>query len=391
MSRSSLLLSPLKIRGVVLPNRVVLSPLCMYSADSGVASDWQFAHLSTFARGNVGLVFAEATAVEPRGRITPRCLGIWTDEQAEALKPVTRFIEAMGSVPGLQIAHAGRKASASPPWAGGKPLALGDKTWGDPAWQVVGPSAAPLNDGWQTPSPLSEADIADLVAAFADAARRAVVAGFKVLEIHGAHGYLIHSFLSPLSNLRNDRYGGDRTGRMRFALEVTEAVRAVWPEDLPLFFRISAVDGKGWDLEDSVALAQELKARGVDVIDCSAGGISGAPAFRAKDDGSPAASGDRPLGFQTPYAERVRHAAGVKTMAVGRIVEAQQAEDILQQGRADLIGIGRELMYNPFWTLHAAEVLEPENGQGNWPEQYRWAIVRRADLNVGGSVDRRAT
>ena len=253
----------------------------MYSADSGVASDWQFAHLSTFARGNVGLVFAEATAVEPRGRITPRCLGIWTDEQAEALKPVTRFIEAMGSVPGLQIAHAGRKASASPPWAGGKPLALGDKTWGDPAWQVVGPSAAPLNDGWQTPSPLSEADIADLIAAFADAARRAVVAGFKVLEIHGAHGYLIHSFLSPLSNLRYDRYGGDRTGRMRFALEVTEAVRAVWPEDLPLFFRISAVDGKGWDLEDSVALSQELKARGVDVIDCSAGGISGAPAFRA--------------------------------------------------------------------------------------------------------------
>lgn len=390
MSQSPLLFSPLKIRGVTLPNRVVLSPLCMYSAESGVATDWQFAHLSTFARGNVGLVFAEATAVEPRGRITPRCLGIWTDEQAEALRPTTRFIESMGSVPGLQIAHAGRKASASPPWDGGQPLPLGDTTWGDPSWQVVGPSAVPLNDGWQTPDALSEADIADLVTAFADAARRAVTAGFKVLEIHGAHGYLIHSFLSPLSNQRNDGYGGDRAGRMRFALEVTEAVRAAWPEDLPLFFRISAVDGKGWEMEDSVVLSRELKARGVDVVDCSAGGITGAPAFRAKDDGSPAASGDRPPGFQVPYAEQVREEADMKTMAIGRIIEAQQAEDILQEGRADLIGIGRELMYDPFWTLRAAETLDPDNAQAGWPDQYRWAIVRRADLGLGNNVDRRA-
>ncbi|MDG2284468.1 MAG: hypothetical protein P8N43_02920, partial [Alphaproteobacteria bacterium] len=203
MSDASLLLSPLKIRGVTLPNRVVLSPLCMYSANSGVASDWQFAHLSTFARGGVGLVFAEATAVEPKGRITPKCLGIWTDEQAEALKPVTRFIESMGSIPGIQIAHAGRKASASPPWDGGKPLPIGDTSWGDPSWEVVGPSAVPLAERWQTPHALSEADIAELVTAFADAARRSVAAGFKALEIHGAHGYLIHSFLSPLSNQRN--------------------------------------------------------------------------------------------------------------------------------------------------------------------------------------------
>ena len=381
MSASSLLLSPLKIRGVTFPNRVVLSPLCMYSANSGVATDWQFAHLSTFARGGVGLVFAEATAVEPRGRITPRCLGIWTDEQAEALKPVTRFIESMGSVPGLQIAHAGRKASASPPWDGGKPLPVGDTSWGDPSWKVVGPSAVPLADGWQTPHALSEGEIADLVSAFADSARRAVTAGFKALEIHGAHGYLIHSFLSPLSNQRNDAYGGDLQGRMRFALEVTEAVRAAWPQDLPLFFRLSAVDGKGWEIEESVTLSRELKARGVDVIDCSAGGITGAPAFRAKDDGTPAASGDRPLGFQVPYAEQIRREAEVKTMAVGRIVGAQQAEDILAAGSADLIAIGRELMYNPFWTLHAAEILEADNAQANWPDQYRWAIVRRADLD----------
>lgn len=379
------LFTPLQLRSVTLPNRVVLSPLCMYSANSGVASDWLFAHLSTFARGGVGLIFAEASGVEPRGRITPRCLGLWTDEQAEAMRPTTRFIEEMGSVPGMQIAHAGRKAATSPPFAGSKPLEIGDDTWGDPAWRVVGPSAVPVAEGWQEPHALSEGEIAELVSNFADAARRSVAAGFKVLEIHGAHGYLIHSFLSPLANQRNDSYGGDLQGRMRFALEVTEAVRAAWPEELPLFFRISAVDNRpgGWTIEDSVVLARELKARGVDVVDCSAGGIFGAPLFRAQDDGTPlapTASGDRPLGFQVPYAEQVRKEAEIATMAVGRIVDPQQAEDILQAGRADLIGIGRELMYNPFWTLHAAEALGMDEAFDLWPDQYRWAVVRRAEL-----------
>ena len=381
MTNMRKLFEPLKLRGITLPNRVVLSPLCMYSANSGIASDWQFAHLSTFARGGVGLVFAEATAVEPRGRITPKCLGIWTDEQAEALKPTTSFIERMGSVPGLQIAHAGRKASASPPWAGGKPVSLHDTTWGDSGWETVAPSAVPVADGWETPRALSEAEISNLVEDFAAAARRAAIAGFKVLEIHGAHGYLIHSFLSPLANQRNDRYGGDRSGRMRFALEVTEAVRSAWPDDLPIFFRVSAVDTAGWEVEDSIALARELKALGVDVIDCSAGGISGAPAFRAADDGRPLPKGgQRPLGFQVPYAEAIRRDAEISTMAVGRIVDAQQAEDILSAGRADLIGIGRELMHNPFWPLHAAETLEQDEAFALWPEQYRWAIVRRAEL-----------
>ncbi len=381
MTNMRKLFEPLKLRGITLPNRVVLSPLCMYSANSGLASDWQFAHLSTFARGGVGLVFAEATAVEPRGRITPKCLGIWTDEQAEALKPTTSFIERMGSVPGLQIAHAGRKASASPPWAGGKPVSLHDTTWGDSGWETVAPSAVPVADGWETPRALSEAEISNLVEDFAAAARRAAIAGFKVLEIHGAHGYLIHSFLSPLANQRNDRYGGDRLGRMRFALEVTEAVRSAWPDDLPIFFRVSAVDTAGWELEDSIALARELKALGVDVIDSSAGGISGAPAFRAADDGRPLPKGgQRPLGFQVPYAEAIRRDADISTMAVGRIVDAQQAEDILSAGRADLIGIGRELMHNPFWPLHAAETLEQDEAFALWPEQYRWAIVRRAEL-----------
>ena len=381
MVSNPLLFEPLKIRGLNLPNRIVLSPLCMYSANSGVASDWQFAHLSTFARGGVGLVFAEATAVEPRGRITPRCLGIWTDEQANALKPVTSFISSMGSVPGIQIAHAGRKASASPPWDGGKPVDIGDRKWGDPGWQVVGASAVPLAEGWQTPHAMNESEISELVAAFADSARRSAEAGFKALEIHGAHGYLIHSFLSPLSNQRNDGYGGDLQGRMRFALEVAEAVRASWPDELPLFFRVSAIDNNGWELEDSVTLAQALKSKGVDVIDCSAGGITGAPAFRAKDDGTPIkTSSERPRGFQVPYASEIRKEADIKTMAVGRIIEAEQAEAILTDGDADLIGIGRELMYNPFWGLHAAEILKNETALEGWPDQYRWAITRRADL-----------
>ncbi|MBG04009.1 MAG: NADH:flavin oxidoreductase / NADH oxidase [Rhodospirillaceae bacterium] len=381
MSNETQLFSPFSIRSVTLPNRIVLSPLCMYSANSGMASSWQFAHLSTFARGGVGLVFAEATAIEPRGRITPRCLGIWTDEQAEALKPTTEFIASMGSVPGLQIAHAGRKASAAPPWAGGVPLEIGDTAWGDPGWQTVAPSAVPLADGWQAPHALSEVEIAETVEAFAASARRALVAGFKVLEIHGAHGYLIHSFLSSLSNQRNDAYGGDLAGRMRFALEVTDAVRAAWPEELPLFFRLSAVDGHGWEIEDSIALAAALKARGVDVVDCSAGGITGAPAFRAQDDGKPLPkSGQRPLGFQVPYAAAIREKADIPTMAVGRIVDPQQAEDIVVAGSADLIAIGRELMHDPFWALHAAEALDQPDAFALWPDQYRWAIVRRAEL-----------
>ncbi|MEC8203234.1 MAG: NADH:flavin oxidoreductase/NADH oxidase, partial [Pseudomonadota bacterium] len=381
MSKETQLFSPVSIRNVTLPNRIVLSPLCMYSANSGMASSWHFAHLSTFARGGVGLVFAEATAIEPRGRITPRCLGIWTDEQAEALKPTTEFIASMGSVPGLQIAHAGRKASAAPPWAGGVPLEIGDTAWGDPGWQTVAPSAVPLADGWRAPHALSEAEIAETVDAFAASARRALVAGFKVLEIHGAHGYLIHSFLSSLSNQRNDAYGGDLAGRMRFALEVTDAVRAAWPEEMPLFFRLSAVDGHGWEIEDSIALAAALKARGVDVVDCSAGGITGAPAFRAQDDGKPMPkSGQRPLGFQVPYAAAIREKAAIPTMAVGRIVDPQQAEDIVVEGRADLIAIGRELMHDPFWALHAAEALDQPDAFALWPDQYRWAIVRRAEL-----------
>ncbi|MDD9904786.1 MAG: NADH:flavin oxidoreductase/NADH oxidase [Rhodospirillaceae bacterium] len=379
MTKESLLFSPLELRGVTLPNRIAVSPLCMYSATDGLAGDWLFAHLSTFARGKAGLVFTEATAVEPRGRITPACLGIWTDEQAKAIRPTVRFIEEMGCVPGMQIAHAGRKGSAEPPFRGGTPLAPDNAD----AWETVGPSAEPVGDGWPAPHALETGEIAQIVEDFAAAARRAAEIGFKVIEVHGAHGYLIQSFLSPLGNKRNDAYGGDIQGRMRFALEVAEAVRAAWPDDLPLFYRISAIDGpaEGWSLDDSVVLARELAARGVDVVDCSAGGIRGAPAFRANDAGKPLnKSGERPWGFQVPYADRVRQEADVKTMAVGVIVDPHQAEAILQEGRADLVALGREIMYNPFWPLHAAQALDVDPDSAMWPDQYGWAVQRRREI-----------
>lgn len=390
MSETPHLFSPLTLRNVTLKNRIVLSPLCMYCATDGVPDGWHFSHLSAFARGGASVVFTEATAVEARGRISPGCLGIWNDAQMEAYRPITKFIADMGAIPAMQIAHAGRKAAVRPPWEGSTPLTdqdVGDRSW----WKVVGPSANPVADGWQTPHELDQDEIREIVAAFAAGARRAHKAGFRILEIHGAHGYLIHSFLSPIANRRTDSYGGDLAGRMRFALEVTDAVRAAWPDDLPLFFRISSVDGppEGWSLDDSVILARELAARGVDIVDCSGGGIAGAPHFRSSDSGAPLkTSRDRPPGFQVPYAEKIRREAGVKSMAVGVITDPHQAEAILADGRADLVALGRELMYNPFWPLHAAEALGCDPDFKLWPDQYGWAVVRRAELANDRAEDR---
>lgn len=393
MATTPLLFTPMELRGVTLPNRIVLSPLCMYSATDGIANEWHFAHLSAFARGGAGLVFTEATGVEPRGRISGGCCGIWNDEQAEACKPINRFIESEGSVPAIQLAHAGRKGSVKRPWEGRGPIEGADPVTGAPAWEVVAPSAELAGDDFVMPRALGTSEIADIVDAFAAAAKRSVAAGFRVLEIHGAHGYLIHSFLSPLSNHRNDAYGGDIAGRMRFPLEVAEAVRAAWPDDLPLFYRISAVDGTpdGWTVEDSVIFARALAERGVDVVDCSAGGVKGAPHFRANDTGQPLkARTDRGPGFQVPYAERVRAAAEVKTMAVGVIIDPHQAEAILAEGRADLVALGRELMYNPFWPLHAAQALGIDPDFERWPDQYAWAVTRRAQIaDFEGLRDRR--
>lgn len=381
-----LLFTPIELRSVTLPNRVVLSPLCMYAARDGLANAFHFSHLTSFARGRVGLVFTEATAVAPEGRISHGCCGIWNDAQVEAYRPIVQAIAELGAVPAIQIAHAGRKASARPPWRAGAPLDSSDAADGTPPWRTFGPTAEPVSSAWPAPQAMTETDIQNTIASFASAARRSAEAGFRVLEIHGAHGYLIQSFLSPIANKRNDAWGGERAGRMRFALEVAEAVRAAWPAELPLFFRISAIDGPtgGWNLDDSVVLARELKARGVDVVDCSAGGISGPPAFRASDKGEPFKTrGDRKPGFQVPYADRIRREAGVATMAVGVIVKGEQAEAILQEGRADLIAIGRELMYDPFWTLRAAESMGCDPNCGMWPNSYAWAIARRAEIKAG--------
>lgn len=375
----SALFSPITVRGVTFPNRVVVSPLCMYSATDGMPQPWHFAHLSTFARGKAGLVFTEATAVEAIGRITPKCLGIWSDEHAAALKPITAFIEDMGCVPGIQLAHAGRKASCQPPFEGGAPLAPDHPD----AWPVVGPSDIATGPGFTVPHQLTVAEIEALVDTFVKAARRSIDAGFKVIELHGAHGYLMHSFLSPVSNQRQDEYGTDLQGRMRFPLEVSKAVRAEVGEQMPLFFRISAVDGieGGWSMDDSVALSKALDACGVDVVDCSSGGVSGAPRFRVADDGKALdKKSARAPGFQVPYAERVKKETDLMSMAVGVIIDPQQAEEIVANDQADFVALGREIMHDPFWPLHAAHQIGADPNFDMWPPQYKWGVDRRAQI-----------
>ncbi len=370
MRQSPLLFSPLTLRSVRLRNRVVISPMCQYSAVDGLINDWHFAHLARFAVGGAALVFTEAAAVQRDGRITHGDAGIWSDAQAEAFKRVTAFIQSQGAVPAIQLAHAGRKASMQRPWHGNGPLADSDRARGEDIWRVMAPSTIPMDTGWLVPDEMSLADIDTLKQSFRDATRRSLAAGFEVAEIHGAHGYLLHEFLSPLSNKRVDRYGGDAEGRMRLALEIATDTRAAWPQDKPLFFRVSAVDGidDGWTLDDSIALAKRLKAIGIDVIDCSSGGLLGsATAARVK----------RYPGFQVPYAAAIKRDAGIATMAVGLILEAQQAEDILRNGEADLIAIGREALRNPNWALHAEEALGVDNEYASWPVQYGWWLDKR--------------
>ncbi len=376
---------PITLRNITLPNRIAVSPLCMYSAIDGVAQPWHFAHLSTFARGRAGLVFTEATAVEARGRITPRCLGIWTDEQAEALRPIVDFITSMGSVPGIQLAHSGRKGSTYPPFSvnGGQPLDPTKTEGEEMPWTTIAPSPIPVAAHWPCPRAMSADEFDSVKVAFASAAKRAVEIGFRVIELHMAHGYLLHSFLSPLSNQRTDCYGGHIGERMRFPLEIVEVVRSVIPHDCPLFVRISAIDGMadGWTMDESIVFCQALSRRGVDVVDCSSGGIAGAPRFRSDDQGRPLTKKSaRAPGFQVPYARRARTETNLKSMAVGVIVDPYQAEEILQTGGADLIALGRELMHNPFWPLHAAAQLGVDSDFRMWPEQYAWAVDRRSQI-----------
>lgn len=368
------LLEPIALRGLRLRNRIVISPMCQYSAEEGVANDWHLVQYGRFAVGGAGLVFVEATAVLPEGRITHGDLGIWSEEQVAPLARIAAFVKAQGAAAGIQIGHAGRKASMQRPWYGNGPLNAEDVARGDKPWAIVAPSALPLDEGWLVPEALSEDGIARVRDGFLAAAERSLRAGFDVIEIHMAHGYLLHEFLSPLTNRRNDDWGGDRAGRMRLPLEIARGVRRIWPEDRPVFVRISAVDGAegGLTVEDSVAFAAALKAEGVDVVDCSSGGLMGS-ATAAK--GPP-----RDYGFQVPFAEKVRREAGIATMAVGLIVDPRQAEAILQAGQADLIAIGRQALENPNWTQHAAAVLAGGMRFDEWPKQHGWWLDLRAKL-----------
>ncbi|WP_031497589.1 NADH:flavin oxidoreductase/NADH oxidase [Bryobacter aggregatus] len=338
----SLLFSPLGLRELVFPNRIGVSPMCQYSALDGFVNDWHLTHLGARATGGAGLVIVEATAVVPEGRITPGCTGIWSDAHIAPLAGIAKFVKSQGSVPGIQLAHAGRKASCAIPWEGGAPLRVGDG-----AWQTVGPSAIPFDEGWHVPHELSVAEIAALAAAFGLAAKRALQAGFAVIELHGAHGYLQHEFLSPLSNHRTDAYGGSFENRSRFLRETIAAVRAEWPERLPLFLRISSSDWVegGWTIEDSVALAKMVQPLGVDLIDCSSGG------------NSPKAKIELGPGYQVPFAEQIRREGGIASAAVGLIHTAQQAEEVIRAGQADLVLLGREILRDPYWPIHAAQAL----------------------------------
>lgn len=374
MPAFSPLFEPLQIRGLNIPNRLVISPMCQYSAGDGLANDWHMVHLGKFAQGGAGIVFTEAAAVQRRGRITHGDLGIWSDAHAQALAGITGFIRSMGSTSAIQLAHAGRKASMQRPWHGNGPLNDEDIARGEEPWKVIAPSAIPLGEGWLQPAEMSSGDIARVVEDFAAAARRSNQAGFDIVEVHAAHGYLAASFLSPISNHRKDGYGGDRKGRSRMLLETVEAVRGEWPEEKPLFVRVSAVDGapEGWSLDDTIALAKDLKELGVDVIDCSSGGILGA-ATAAK--GAPP-----PLGFQVPFAEAIKKQAGLSTQAVGLIVSPEQAEAVIAEGRADLVAIGREALLDPNWPVRAAVALGADVDWERWPQQYGWWLSRRAKV-----------
>ena len=362
-----LLFTPLKLRGVTAPNRAVVSPMVQYRALDGQVNDYHLVHLGKFALGGFGIVFTENCAVEPRGRVTQGDLGLWDDGQIESHRRLVRFLKQEGALAATQITHSGRKGST--PRSFDKPGQLGPEGADWQRWQVVGPSELPAGEGYATPKQLAEAEIDDIVKKFGEAARRADAAGYDVVEVHGAHGYLLAQFLSPISNKRNDKYGGDRAGRMRFPLAVARSVRTNWPESKPMFIRVSAVDGAGgWDVEDSVAYAKELKALGVDVVDTSSGGLTGL---------STALPVKRTLGFQVPFASAIRRGAGIPTMAVGLILDGPQAEAILQAGDADLIAIGRQALFDPFWPVHVAQELGHDLDFGMWNPEYGWWLDKR--------------
>jgi len=352
-------LSPLTIRGVTIPNRIGMSPMCQYCAKNGYPDDWHLVHLGSRAVGGTGLVMVEATAVTPEGRITPGDLGFWDDDQIEPYARIARFLKSQGAVPAIQLAHAGRKASCHAPWEGGAPLAPNEG-----AWQTLGPSPIAFAPGHPVPKAATLDDIRSVIDAFVAATRRAVEAGYQVIELHSAHGYLLHEFLSPLSNQRTDQYGGSLENRMRLTLEVAAAMRSAMPDDLPLFTRISATDwiDGGWDLAQSIELAKQLQTRGVDLIDCSSGAIL------------PVAKVPVAKGYQVPFAAAIKEQVGIRTAAVGMITEPQHVNEIVVEGQADLVFIGREMLRDPYFAHRVSATLGEDP---KWPTQYGYAIRRR--------------
>jgi 2,4-dienoyl-CoA reductase-like NADH-dependent reductase (Old Yellow Enzyme family) len=337
------LFQTLTVRSVTLRNRIGVSPMCQYSAEDGVANDWHFVHLGSRAVGGAGIVIAEATAVAPEGRITPGCLGLWGEKHIEPLARIAKFVQHQGAVAGIQIAHAGRKASADLPWRGGAHLSAAQG-----GWETIAPSAIAFGgDLDKVPRAMTEADIARVQNDFVAAARRALTAGFEWLELHAAHGYLFNEFLSPLANHRTDNYGGSHENRIRLLLDTARAVRRVWPDKLPLAVRISAIDWmpNGWQIEDSIALAKLLKAEGVDLMDCSSGGVVPDAKITVKP------------GYQVPFAEKIRHGANIATAAVGFITDPKQADDIVRNGQADVVLLARQMLVDPYWPAHAAKAL----------------------------------
>lgn len=383
-SPGPLLLTPITFRGLTLKNRCVVSPMCMYSAVDGLVDDFHLVHLGRFALGGAALTFVEATAVTAQGRITHGCAGLWDDAHVVPMKRIADFLHRHGCAAGIQLSHSGHKGSSQRPWEGGGPLSGDPAGRGETPWTPLGVTSSPFDTNWPAPASMTQADITDLVGAFVNAVRRAERADFDVIELHCAHGYLLHSFLSPLSNTRTDRYGGDINGRMAFPLQVVEAVRASWPSTKPLFVRISSVDGigTGWSIADSIIFAKALRERGVDVIDCSSGGM------KLEREQNFLWRGP---GFHVPFAEQIRREVGIPTSAVGLIREAEHAEAILAQGQADLISVAREALFDPNWPDHSALMLAGESGWGLWPEQFGWWLLRRAKQEKDGYGPRKQT
>lgn len=361
-----MLFRPYPLRGVVARNRIVLGPMSQYLAVDGAPTDWHLVHLGQFAMGGAGIVFLEETAVEARGRRTLNCTGLYTRQQAELFRRTTNFIRDLGALPAIQLGHGGRRAAVRAPWEGRAPLDPADPA----GWSLISSSAEPHGPGRRKPEALDAQQIRTHIAQWAHAAELAVDAGFDVLEIHGAHGYLINQFLSPVANRRTDGYGGDLAGRMRFALEIVEAIRKVWPKDRPLFFRASVVDGKGghWDMDDTLGFARELRDREVDVMACSSGGQTGS---------SDLPSVPRVPGYHVPYSEAVRRETGLATVGLGLITEPQQADDLLTAGQADLIAVAREMLVDPYWPVHAARALGVQDWINLLPPVYANRLLPR--------------